>query len=368
MRTKWMYLWVVLLFGATAIAQSVSVKITSPEHKSRHPVCSTLSMAIDVQASGVEIKKVELYENGTLLKAFTKAPYTYSRKNLPEGIYAYYAKAIDGTNAETFSDTILVFIGNVTEGNLILNGQFNCSQWPWRLDQYVNAVASFSIVPTLGLTEDSSGAYIEITNVGDAPWAVQLMQPFKLQKGHTYEIRFFAEAPEPKEIEVAISQDYEPWQPHFSQRVTVFQADEYGPLVYECDVDDPKTMFKFVVGGNLIPISIDAVQVIDKMWTSVESKKGEQVTGYTLSPNYPNPFNAETTIRYTLPKNEWVTLSIYDVLGKNILSFSQQQSAGEHTFHWNGKEASGNPVQSGIYFFRLETKNYSQTCKMVLVK
>jgi len=368
MRAKKSLTLVLLVLGTTAIAQNVSVQITSPEHKSRYPVCSTVPIAIDVQASGVEIKKVELYENGSLLKTFTKTPYTYSRKNIPEGMYQYFAKAIDGTNAETFSDTILVFIGNVTEGNLILNGQFNCSSWPWRLDQYVNAVASFSIVPTLGLTEDSSGAYIEITNVGDAPWAVQLMQPFKLQKGHTYEIRFFAEAPEPKEIEVAISQDYEPWQPHFSQRITIFQADEYGPLIYECDVDDPKTMFKFVVGGNLIPISIDAVQVIDRMWTSVEQKKIENVSGYALSSNYPNPFNAETTIRYTLPKNEWVTLSIYDVLGKKILSVSQYQNPGEHTFHWDGKDASGSPVHSGIYFFRLDTQNYSQTCKMVLVK
>ncbi len=368
MKTKMTCLALILFFGANVIAQSVSVHITSPEHKSRHPVCSTFSIAIDVQASGVDIKKVELYENGSLLKAFTKAPYSFSRKNIPEGIYAYFAKAIDATNGETFSDTILVFIGNVTEGNLILNGQFNCSQWPWRFDLYVNAQGTFSIVPTLGLTEDSSGAYIEITNIGDAPWAVQLMQPFKLQKGHTYEIRFFAEAPEPKEIEVAISQDYEPWAPHFSQRVTVFQADEYGPLVYECNVDDPKTMFKFVVGGNLIPISIDAVQVIDRMWTSVESKKGEQVTGYALSANYPNPFNAETTIRYTLPKNEWVTLSIYDVLGNQLVSVSKYQNAGEHTFHWNGKDASGIPAQSGIYFFRLETNAFSQTCKMLLVK
>lgn len=368
MKTKLTSLALTLFLGTWAFTQTVTVQLTSPEHKSRHPVCSTLPIAIEVQASGVEIQKVELYENGALIKAFTKAPYTYSRKNIPEGIYEYYAKAIDATSAETFSDTILVFIGNVTEGNLILNGQFNCGPWPWRFDQYVNAVATFSIVPTLGLTEDSSGAYIEITNIGDAPWAIQLMQPFKLQKGHTYEIRFFAEAPEPKEIEVAISQDYEPWQPHFTQRVTVFQADEYGPLVYECDVDDPKTMFKFVVGGNLIPISIDAVQVIDRMWTSVESKKGELLTGYSLSANYPNPFNAETTIRYSLPKNEWVNLSIYDVLGKKILSVSQYQYAGEHTFHWDGKNASGMPVQSGTYFFKLETKNYSQTSKMVLVK
>jgi len=85
---------------------------------------------------------------------------------------------------------------------------------------------------------------------------------------------------------------------------------------------------------------------------------------FTVS-NYPNPFNAQTTINYRLPEASNVNLAIFDNLGRKIKTLVDNQfnSAGEHQVTWNASENS-----SGIYFYRLEVDGRSGTRKMLLVK
>jgi agmatine deiminase len=89
-----------------------------------------------------------------------------------------------------------------------------------------------------------------------------------------------------------------------------------------------------------------------------------------LEQNHPNPFNPSTTIRYYLPERDVVTLSVYDVLGREVcrLVNGQEVSAGMHTIQWTGRDASGNQVSSGVYFYRLQTSLASITRKMVLLR
>ncbi len=348
--------------------QAVTVRITSPVNKARYASCSDIPFVIDAQATGTTLTKIEIYENGARFRNLTKAPYEFNRTAPPDGLYRYAARAISAAGDTVTSDTVLVFMGNVKDGNMIFNGDFNCGTAPWRLDYYVNALATFTVVPDLGLTVDSSGAYIEIQNIGDATWAVQLMQTFKIQKGHTYEISFTAETSEPKDISVDISMDYDPYAQHWTQPVTVSQWGVYGPYTFACEVDDPKTMFKFVVGGNKIPIAIDAVEVIDRMWTDVKSDRTPAVRSFGLAPNFPNPFNPETTIPYTLGRGGKVRLGIYNSLGETVAVFEGTQPAGIHFYRWNGLDSKGNPVRSGLYVYRLETDGASLSGKMMLVR
>jgi hypothetical protein len=358
-----------IIAASTVFGQGTTVRITSPADSATYANCSDIPFVIEAQATGTTIKKIEVWENGALNRNLTKSPYAFNRTNIiPDAIYRYFVKAITTAGDTAVSDAIVVFVGNAKEGNKIANGEFNCSALPWRLDQYVNALATLTIDPNLGITSDSSGAYIEIQNVGDATWAVQLMQPFVLQKGHTYEISFTAETSEPKDINIDIDQDYAPYAPIFSQTVTVSQWGVYGPYTFICEVDDPKTMFKFVVGGNKIPIAIDAVLVIDKLTTDVETTTARKPTEFDLRPNYPNPFNPETTIQYALTQNGRVRLSIFNPVGEMVSEFSEIQNAGLHTFRWNGLDHSGIPVQSGLYVYRLEIDGRVQSRKMLLVR
>ncbi len=87
-------------------------------------------------------------------------------------------------------------------------------------------------------------------------------------------------------------------------------------------------------------------------------------TDYTLYPNFPNPFNPYTQITYSLPKSCKVSLRIFNLLGQEIaLLVNESQSAGTHTIVFNSAGLS-----SGIYLYRLNAENFSQTKKMVLLK
>lgn len=83
-----------------------------------------------------------------------------------------------------------------------------------------------------------------------------------------------------------------------------------------------------------------------------------------LYPNYPNPFNPSTTIRYTIPKAGRVNLSIFDLQGRQVqILVNQYQSSGNHSVSFNG---SG--FTSGEYFYKLETEGHTQINKMLLIK
>ena len=91
--------------------------------------------------------------------------------------------------------------------------------------------------------------------------------------------------------------------------------------------------------------------------------------GYALHQNYPNPFNMETEISYRLAETGFTELSIYNSLGVHIRTIvSQNQDAGEHRAVWNGLDENSSPVGSGIYIYRIRTKNYQDSKKLVLIK
>ena len=90
---------------------------------------------------------------------------------------------------------------------------------------------------------------------------------------------------------------------------------------------------------------------------------------FELAQNYPNPFNPETKISYALPKDCHVKLTIYNMLGQKInVLVDEHQTAGHKNVHWDGKDYKGNEVASGIYFFRIEAGNLTQSKKMMILK
>jgi flagellar hook assembly protein FlgD len=90
---------------------------------------------------------------------------------------------------------------------------------------------------------------------------------------------------------------------------------------------------------------------------------------FSLSQNYPNPFNLETVIKYALPQDCYVEITIYNILGQKVKTlFNQYQNAGYKMVHWNSRDDNGNEVASGVYFYKIETPKYSETKKMVLLR
>ena len=88
-----------------------------------------------------------------------------------------------------------------------------------------------------------------------------------------------------------------------------------------------------------------------------------------LHPNYPNPFNPATTIRYVLPAPAKVRITVYDVTGRHLrVLLNQQQSAGEQTIAWDGTDDTGRILPSGVYLYTIEAGPARQTRMMVRLR
>jgi eukaryotic-like serine/threonine-protein kinase len=107
--------------------------------------------------------------------------------------------------------------------------------------------------------------------------------------------------------------------------------------------------------------------------TGVQKNNNNQPSGFTLEQNFPNPFNPDTMIRYTLPSNGQVRLAIHDILGREIKTIvSEYQHAGTYCRSWNGQSETAENVASGIYIvsLRLQEAGVSQfsTRRITLVR
>ena len=91
--------------------------------------------------------------------------------------------------------------------------------------------------------------------------------------------------------------------------------------------------------------------------------------GFSITGNYPNPFNPETSIAFTIPDDGAVELAVYNMTGQLVRELaSGRMSAGRHDITWNGRDDSGLPVSSGVYISRLSAGNLSASKSMMLLK
>ena len=90
---------------------------------------------------------------------------------------------------------------------------------------------------------------------------------------------------------------------------------------------------------------------------------------YILHQNYPNPFNPVTTLRYDLPENSLVNVTVYDMLGRQVKTLiNQTQDAGYRSIVWDATNDYGKPVSAGIYLYQIQAGEYISTKKMILLK
>ena len=131
--------------------------------------------------------------------------------------------------------------------------------------------------------------------------------------------------------------------------------------------------------GATVIVKVDGVRVYpDLRWAN----NGDRVrigklstsadglpTSYALGQNYPNPFNPGTMIDYALPNAGHVTLEIFNVLGQEVRTLVNEfNTAGLHTVEWDGRSNDGATVSTGIYLYRIQASEFTQTRKMILVK
>lgn len=156
----------------------------------------------------------------------------------------------------------------------------------------------------------------------------------------------------------------------------VYRADGEGGEFREipaADVSSAGLAFTFVdgtvVGGESYRYRVAFVAAgTTRVLFETETIKTPELP-LTLYQNFPNPFNPATTIRYYLPVAGHVRLDIFDASGKLVVTLADKQAAkGAHVAEWKGVNASGGQVKSGVYFYRLVTREKTLTHKMVLLR
>ena len=90
---------------------------------------------------------------------------------------------------------------------------------------------------------------------------------------------------------------------------------------------------------------------------------------FSMFPAHPNPFNPITTLRYDLPTDAFVTIGVYDMLGKKIVQLvNTTQWAGSNSVRWDATDSMGKTVGAGVYLYQVQAGEFVETRKMVLLK
>ena len=125
-------------------------------------------------------------------------------------------------------------------------------------------------------------------------------------------------------------------------------------------------------------IVVENVQTLEKDTVDLHLTLGESTVlvdeemlpnDFNLFQNHPNPFNPQTTIRFTIPSTQNASIAIYDMMGRTIRKVNMDGLLpGIHQFKWDGKNQRGSSVSAGIYLYKLSTINFLMTRKMILLK
>lgn len=117
---------------------------------------------------------------------------------------------------------------------------------------------------------------------------------------------------------------------------------------------------------NNLKFAIVPIKNVPVYINQISSKIPEK---FDLFQNYPNPFNPATNIKFQITNNRFVTLKVYDILGKEIATLvNEKLQPGIYEIPFSINRFTGNQISSGVYFYRLETDNFSDTKKMLIIK
>jgi len=151
--------------------------------------------------------------------------------------------------------------------------------------------------------------------------------------------------------------------------IGVFVTYDYGVSWIELAQGLPNTVaihldYNFFTNKIRIGTHGRGVYEMSVIISGIVNSKGGTPENYILSQNYPNPFNPVTKINFSIPKSEYITLKVYNSLGKEIETIvNKKLNAGNYEINFNASS-----LPSGVYFYRLISGSFSQTKKMILIK
>ncbi len=151
-------------------------------------------------------------------------------------------------------------------------------------------------------------------------------------------------------------------------RFTITDSTQTTGLVWRTENPNATTVFaddetNLIPAGELLGLDTAIAPIVTGIPPVVK------ITRFALHPNFPNPFNPATTIEYDLPRETDLSLVIFDIQGREVRTLvNGRRPRGRHRVRWDGRDASGKPVASGIYIYQLRTPEFVHQRKMLLLK
>lgn len=165
------------------------------------------------------------------------------------------------------------------------------------------------------------------------------------------QIRVFVAGQKIYDTYLCLYNQLETWTPIYFDLTAV--AGQSVQIIFQADAANSVWSFLY----------IDDVSLTNQI-TGIEKEKALLPVRFELKQNYPNPFNPSTTIEFSLPKKEQVSLKIFNSIGDEVATLvNEALPAGIHNWAWNAAD-----VASGVYFFRLQAGGFIETKKLVLMK
>jgi hypothetical protein len=145
-----------------------------------------------------------------------------------------------------------------------------------------------------------------------------------------------------------------------------YLAIDQGPIIDMVENYRSQLLWNCFMKNPEIQTMLSAVGFTSDTSTSVSDYVNNKPCKYTLYQNYPNPFNGGTVLRYQIPQNAYVSLKVYDQLGREtVILFDGYQTSGSYKYILN---AQGLGLASGVYYYRLKAGNYTETKKLIYLK
>jgi len=272
--------------------------------------------------------------------------------------YYFRVTSVDSSGIESdYSNQVQAYVHLVQSGdNLILNGDFSQYLRFWILNRKNENMAQWEI-------EEPDLLHIEVLSKSDDPSDVQLLQQnVNLINGKTYQLEFDAYANETRVIEVKLKD--EATQSDYSKIGLIMLTNQRQRYSFEFVMDDltnnqSNLVFNFALSTG--DVYLDNIVLKEASSSPVTCGSAEKPGTYCLYSNYPNPFNASTTIQYFLPYQSRVELTFFDMLGRLIKTEKyEKQAKGEYHYIFDSQHLS-----SGIYFCKLNAQSVSSGSEFV---
>lgn len=371
---RWNNVWTTLSALSATFDYNWNIKVYVADAEGREYVMGELPTNFQANSSELvantvsnrnrDVTAYKIFRNDVFIAEVPGTVLTYTETNVPGGFHTYYTKAVYGTYESLASNTASVFVFPPTY--VELSHHDGTSEQGFNVGSTRRMAVKFTHPTPMVL----KNAKVYIHNVGTANLILHVFDDSGVDgmPGATYLNQLVTPA----------ANLVQGWNTlTFAQDIPINQGSFYLAILETAnasaigfDTSSNGFSYKKMSATGAWEAITDGEVMINAIFDTASSNEDEVIKPFVLeSSNYPNPFNPETTISFTLPVSGATSLKIFNLKGQLVRNLvNADMTAGTQRVVWNGTDDSNKPVSSGLYFYQINNAGKTITKKMLLAK